>query len=38
VPLGRPGSPEIVADNVLHLLRQDFVTGAVVPLDGGQFL
>jgi glucose 1-dehydrogenase len=38
VPLRRPGSAEIVAANVLHLLRQDFVTGAVVPLDGGQFL
>lgn len=38
VPLGRPGSPETVADNLLHLLRQDFVTGAVLPLDGGQFL
>jgi glucose 1-dehydrogenase len=38
VPLRRPGSPETVAENVLHLLRQDFVTGAVVPLDGGQFL
>jgi glucose 1-dehydrogenase len=38
VPLRRPGSPAIVAENVLHLLRQDFVTGAVLPLDGGQFL
>ena len=38
VPLRRPGSPEVVADNVLHLLRQDFVTGAVLRLDGGEFL
>lgn len=38
VPLGRPGSPGIVAENLVHLLRQDFVTGAVWVLDGGQFL
>lgn len=38
VPLKRPGSAQIVAENVVHLLRQDFVTGVVVPLDGGQFL
>jgi len=38
VPLQRAGSPEIVAENVLHLLRQDFLTGVVIPIDGGQFL
>ena len=38
VPLKQPGSPEIVAENVLHLLRQDFLTGVVIPIDGGQFL
>lgn len=38
VPLKRPGSPEIVAANVLHLLRQDFLTGIIIPIDGGQFL
>ena len=38
VPLKRPGSPEIVAENVLHLLRQDFLTGVTIPIDGGQFL
>jgi glucose 1-dehydrogenase len=38
VPLKRPGSAEIVAENVLHLLRQDFLTGVIVPIDGGQFL
>jgi glucose 1-dehydrogenase len=38
VPLKRAGSPEIVAQNVLHLLRQDFLTGVTVPIDGGQFL
>ena len=38
VPLKRHGSPEIVAENVLHLLRQDFLTGVVIPVDGGEFL
>jgi glucose 1-dehydrogenase len=38
VPLKEPGSPEIAAQNVLHLLRQDFLTGVIVPIDGGQFL
>jgi len=38
VPLKRPGSPEIVAQNVLHLLGQDFLTGVIMPVDGGQFL
>jgi len=38
VPLKRPGSAEIVAEIVLHLLRQDFLTGVVIPIDGGQFL
>lgn len=38
VPLRRPGSPEIVADNVLHLLRQDFLTGVILPVDGGEFI
>ncbi len=38
VPLQRPGSPDIVAQNVLHLLRQDFLTGVILPIDGGEFL
>ena len=38
VPLKRAGSPEIVAHNVLHLLRHDFLTGVIIPIDGGQFL
>lgn len=38
VPLQRAGSAEIVAENVLHLLRQDFLTGVVIPIDGGEFL
>ncbi|MDX1613751.1 MAG: SDR family oxidoreductase [Candidatus Promineifilaceae bacterium] len=38
VPLRRAGSADIVAKNVIHLLRQSFVTGVTVPLDGGEFL
>lgn len=38
VPLGHPGGVATVTENVLHLLRQPFLTGAVVPLDGGEFL
>jgi NAD(P)-dependent dehydrogenase (short-subunit alcohol dehydrogenase family) len=38
VPLGHPGGERTVADGVLHLIAQDFVTGAVLPLDGGEFL
>ncbi len=38
IPLERAGSAEIVAENVLHLLQQDFLTGVVIPIDGGEFL
>ncbi len=38
VPLRRPGSPDIVAANVLHLLVQDFLTGVTVTIDGGEFI
>jgi NAD(P)-dependent dehydrogenase (short-subunit alcohol dehydrogenase family) len=38
VPLRRSGSAEIVAENVIHLLEQDFITGDTIKLDGGQFL
>lgn len=38
VPLKRAGNAEIVAENVLHLLEHDFLTGVVIPIDGGEFL
>ena len=36
IPLNRIGSPEIIADNVLHLLHQDFMTGSIIKVDGGE--
>ena len=38
IPLKRVGSPEIVAQNVLHILSQDFMTGHVIRVDGGEFI
>ncbi len=38
IPLQRHGNAEIVAQNVLHLLRQDFLTGVTIPIEGGEFL
>ncbi len=38
IPLRRIGDPEIVAQNVLHILSQDFMTGHVIRVDGGEFL
>jgi 3-oxoacyl-[acyl-carrier protein] reductase len=34
-PLRRLGTPEQIADTVLYALRNDMVTGAVLPVDGG---
>jgi len=38
VPLHRTGSPELVARTVVYLAENEFVTGAVVHLDGGERL
>ncbi len=38
IPMGSPGNTEDVTTNVLHLLTQDFLTGTIIELDGGQFL
>ena len=38
IPLARAGNPEMVAENVLHLLSQPFLTGEIIRLDGGEFL
>ncbi len=34
--LQRIGGPEAIAEAVLYLVRADFVTGVVLPVDGGQ--
>ena len=36
--LGRWGTPEDVADAAVFLAKADFVTGAVLPVDGGERL
>lgn len=38
VPLRRSGSPEAVARHVVHLLSDPFLTGVVLPIDGGEWL
>jgi len=38
LPLQRTGSVDLVADAVLHLLRNDFITGEIVRIDGGAHL
>lgn len=38
IPLRRPGSLAAVTRNVLHLLEQEFLTGVVVRVDGGEYL
>ena len=38
VPLRRAGGAQPVVDAVLYLLREDFATGVVLPVDGGEYL
>jgi pteridine reductase len=38
IPLQRTGTPEDVAEAVLYLASAPFVTGAVLPVDGGRHL
>lgn len=37
-PLGRIGEPDDVADGVLFFARNDFTTGAILPIDGGRLI
>ena len=37
-PLGRWGDPEDVANAVVFLLRNDYLTGQVIYADGGAFM
>lgn len=38
VPLKRHGGPEDIASAAVFLLKNDFLTGAVIPVDGGRHL
>jgi len=38
VPLGRPGSPQDVAEAVIFLIEDDYVTGETITVDGGASL
>jgi len=38
IPLQRAGNAGMVAQNVLHLLSQDFLTGVTIRIDGAEFL
>lgn len=38
IPLKRTGSPQAVADAISFLISQAFITGAILPIDGGEFL
>jgi len=38
LPVGRPGRPEEIADAVLFLMRNQFVTGITLTVDGGGVL
>ena len=38
IPLARTGSPKAVGEAVAFLVGQEFVTGVVLPIDGGEFL
>ena len=38
IPLQRLGRPEDVAQAVLYLAQADYVTGVVLPVDGGRHL
>jgi NAD(P)-dependent dehydrogenase (short-subunit alcohol dehydrogenase family) len=37
-PLGQIGTPELVADAIINILRSDWLTGQVIMLDGGASL
>lgn len=38
VPLGRTGSPEQIGETILFLIRNDYVTGETIFVDGGEHL
>ncbi|MFM1892710.1 MAG: hypothetical protein RLZ44_1787 [Pseudomonadota bacterium] len=36
IPLGRPGTPQDIADTVLFLVQADYMTGQILAVDGGR--
>lgn len=38
VPLNSIGNAEHIANNVIHLLKQEFMTGQIISIDGGEFI
>jgi NAD(P)-dependent dehydrogenase (short-subunit alcohol dehydrogenase family) len=38
IPLQRIGGLDTIAENAIHILEQDFMTGQIISLDGGEFL
>ncbi|WP_018624098.1 SDR family oxidoreductase [Kangiella aquimarina] len=38
IPLKRTGNPQAIADGVAFLIQQSFITGIIIPVDGGEFL
>ncbi|AUD79581.1 short-chain dehydrogenase [Kangiella profundi] len=38
IPLKRTGNPQAIADAVSFLIGQSFITGTIIPVDGGEFL
>jgi NAD(P)-dependent dehydrogenase (short-subunit alcohol dehydrogenase family) len=38
VPLKRTGSPDYVAETVVFLAHNDYITGVLIPVDGGEHL
>lgn len=38
IPLKRTGNPQAIADAVAFIVNQSFITGSVIPVDGGEFL
>ncbi len=36
IPLSRAGQPKHIAETVLFLIRNDYITGQIVPVDGGR--
>ncbi|MCW9027572.1 MAG: SDR family oxidoreductase [Kangiella sp.] len=38
IPLKRTGNPQAIAEAVAFIVNQSFITGTVIPVDGGEFL